>query len=119
VSGSVVKIVTSLFTRNKASVTASSRDVMLSDASTFSVYQSNYTDNLKNSFNAVFYCQKGYILTSNQTTCQACVAGSYSSLGYENSTLEGVRSLRSLLQYIVLQTCCALLLICILQPTTP
>jgi hypothetical protein len=65
---------------------------MLSDAATLSVYQSNYTDNRKNSFVAVFYCQKGYSLMTNQTACEACAAGFYSSLAYENSTLEGVRS---------------------------
>ena len=89
------KVSTSVFTRNRASVLAASRDMFLTSGAHLSVYQSNFPDNQREDFAAVFYCQKGYSLTFNQTTCQACAAGFYSSLGYNTSTLGGVRSLRS------------------------
>ena len=95
--GGAHKVSTSVFTRNRASVLAASRDMFLTSGAHLSVYQSNFPGNQREDFAAVFYCQKGYSLTFNQTTCQACAAGFYSSLGYNSS---GVRSLRSRPQYM-------------------
>jgi hypothetical protein len=64
-----------------------SRDIHLSCSqsrfqATLVVYQSNFLDNELGNFAAVFYCQKGYRLTSDQRTCQACAPGLYSGVGY-------------------------------------
>jgi hypothetical protein len=93
--GGEYKVSTSVFTRNKASVVAASRNIHITNGAHLSVYESNFPDNQREDFAAVFYCRKGYSLTFNQTTCQACAAGFYSSLGYNTSTLSGVRSLHS------------------------
>jgi hypothetical protein len=98
IDGGAHTIVESTFTGNRVveGVTfeymcgdPASRDIYLQFQATLVVYQSDFLENERGNFAAVFYCQKGHRLTSNQSTCQACAPGLYSAVGYNKVNLVG------------------------------
>ena len=82
--GGEYKVSTSVFTRNKASVVAASRDIHITNGAHLSVYESNFPDNEREDFAAVFLLPKGLQLDFQPDHVPSLRCGVLQQLGLQH-----------------------------------